>query len=56
MQLIIEYARSEGMRVLEGQVLAENTTMLRMCSELGFQIGADPNEDGISIVTLRLAP
>jgi acetyltransferase len=55
MQMIIEYARSEGLRVIEGQVLAENTTMLRMCSELGFQIGADPNEDGISVVTLRLA-
>src|SRR4029077_15176119 len=47
MQMIIEYARSEGMHVIEGQVLAENTTMLRMCSELGFQITTDQNEDGI---------
>ena len=56
MQMIIEYARSEGLRVIEGQVLAENTTMLRMCSELGFTIANDPNEDGICVVTLRLAP
>ena len=56
MQRIIEYARSEGLRMIEGQVLSENTTMLRMCSELGFTIARDPNEDGICIVTLRLAP
>ena len=54
MQNIIEYARSEGLRRIEGQVLAENTTMLRMCSELGFQIVADPNEDDIRVVTLTL--
>jgi acetyltransferase len=56
MQMIIEYARSEGLRIMEGQVLSENTTMLRMCSELGFQTGPDPNEDGICVVTLRLTP
>ena len=55
MQMIVEYARTEGLRTIEGQVLAENTTMLRMCSELGFQIAADPHEDGIRVVTLRLA-
>jgi acetyltransferase len=40
MQRIIEYARSIGLERVHGQVLAENTTMLRMCEELGFQIGA----------------
>jgi acetyltransferase len=56
MQSIIEYARSKGLRRIEGQVLAENATMLRMCSELGFQISADPNEDHIRAVALQLAP
>ena len=28
-------------RTVHGQVLAESTTMLRMCEELGFQIGDD---------------
>ncbi len=55
MQLMIEYARSEGLRVIEGQVLAENTTMLRMCGELGFRIAPDPADAGICIVTLPLA-
>jgi GNAT superfamily N-acetyltransferase len=55
MQSIIEYARREGLRRIEGQVLAENTTMLRMCSELGFQISADPHEENMRIVALNLA-
>ena len=44
MQTMIEYARAEGLDTIEGQVLNENTTMLRMCAELGFIITPDPNE------------
>lgn len=55
MQLIIEYARSEGLGMIEGQVLAENTTMLRMCEELGFRIGPDPHEVSLRRVVLSLA-
>jgi acetyltransferase len=56
MQTIIEYARSEGLKTIEGQVLNENATMLRMCTELGFAIAADPNEPDISTVRLPLRP
>ena len=56
MQLIIEYARSEGLRKIEGQVLAENRTMLQMCAELGFGIAQDPRDAGFRVVTLSLAP
>ena len=38
MQMIIEYARAEGLKVIEGQVLSENTVMLEMCKELAFDI------------------
>jgi L-amino acid N-acyltransferase YncA len=31
MQMIIEYARAEGLKTVEGQVLSENATMLAMC-------------------------
>jgi acetyltransferase len=55
MQLMIEYARSEGIRVIEGQVLAENTTMLRMCAELGFRVSVTADQDNIYNVTLALA-
>ncbi len=54
MQLIIEYARVEGIRVIRGQVLQENTTMLDMCRHLGFQIEADPQDPGIFVVTLSV--
>ncbi len=37
MQLIIEYARSEGLKRISGQVLPDNTVMLTMCRELGFE-------------------
>jgi acetyltransferase len=54
MQLIIRYARSEGLNRIEGQVLRENSTMLQMCRELGFRVEGDPEEPGICIVTLPL--
>jgi acetyltransferase len=54
MQLIIQYARSEGLRCVDGQVLRENSVMLQMCRELGFRIEADPEEPDICIVTLPL--
>ncbi len=54
MQLIIEYARVEGIGTIRGQVLQENTTMVDMCRHLGFQIEADPQEPGIFVVTLSV--
>jgi acetyltransferase len=54
MQLIIDYARSEGIGTIKGQVLSENTMMLDMCRELGFAIASDPQEPSSAIVTLRL--
>jgi acetyltransferase len=54
MELIIRYARSENLRCIEGQVLQENTTMLDMCRQLGFQIVDDPNDKTINLVRLDL--
>jgi len=54
MQLIIEYARSEGLKTISGDVLQENTVMLEMCRNLGFEIKADPVEHGICDVKLKL--
>ena len=55
MQMIIEYARVTGLRVIEGQVLSENTTMLAMCRELGFDVAVDADEPGVCLVRLALA-
>jgi acetyltransferase len=54
MRMIIDYARSEGIRRIEGQVLRENTTMLTMCAELGFRAAADPDDPGLLDVSLDL--
>jgi len=47
MQLIIEYAKSEGLKRISGQILQENTVMLKMCRELGFEIKTDPDDRGL---------
>src|SRR5208282_3716622 len=44
MQLMIEYARAEGLSCVRGQVLQENTTMIQMCRQLGFAVASDPEE------------
>ena len=54
MQLIIAYARAKGLRAIDGQVLRENTTMLDMCRQLGFEVAADPDAPYIERVRLAL--
>jgi acetyltransferase len=54
MQRIIDYATAAGLKQMHGQVLTENSTMLRMCAELGFDIADDPNSSYIKVVTLKL--
>ena len=56
MELMIEYARVEGLQSIRGQVLQENRTMLQMCRQLGFHITSDPDETSIAIVALALKP
>jgi acetyltransferase len=52
MQMIIDYARAEDLKVIEGQVLAENTAMLAMCRELGFSVSPDLSEPDTCMVKL----
>jgi acetyltransferase len=54
MQLIIEYARSEGLKEISGDVLYENAVMLEMCRSLGFEVKSDPDEADICKVRLKL--
>lgn len=54
MQMIIEYAKSEGLKTISGDVLTENTVMLAMCRSLGFEVKADPTEHDICNVRLAL--
>ncbi len=55
MKHMIAYAKDKGLKTVRGQVLAENSTMLQMCAELGFHAADDPEERGVKMVTLPLA-
>jgi acetyltransferase len=54
MKTMIEYAHAEGLRMVEGQVLRDNTTMLKMCTELGFKVEPEPDDPGLCHVVLDL--
>jgi acetyltransferase len=54
MAILLEYARSEGLRVITGQVLATNTTMLRMCTALGFSVARHCEDGDVCVVSLTL--
>src|SRR5262249_25935889 len=56
MQMIIDYARAEGLKVIEGTVLGENTAMLAMCREFGFSVSPDPSDPDTCSVTLVISP
>jgi acetyltransferase len=54
MELMIRYARTEGLTAIEGQVLKDNVTMLQMCRELGFSVADDPEDGTIAVVSLQI--
>ncbi|SFM11559.1 acetyltransferase [Bradyrhizobium sp. NFR13] len=51
---LIRYAKSEGLLELHGDVLQSNDGMLQMCRALGFQVGSDPEDPAIALVSLDL--
>ncbi|MGE3146420.1 MAG: GNAT family N-acetyltransferase [Pseudorhodoplanes sp.] len=54
MEMMIEYARAQGFRNVQGQVLSENVTMLRMCEQLGFAVTEDPEDRSLRHVSIKL--
>ena len=54
MQMIIEYGKSEGLAQITGEILRENSVMLKMCRELGFEVKTNPDDLGLCDVTLAL--
>ncbi|MEM5581087.1 GNAT family N-acetyltransferase [Roseibium sp. AS2] len=55
MKLIILYAREDGIEVIKGEVLKENTSMISMCQALGFTVGTSPDDPGVALVSLAVA-
>ncbi|MBC7586654.1 MAG: GNAT family N-acetyltransferase, partial [Tardiphaga sp.] len=54
MQLLIDYAKSEGLKRIYGDVLQDNTVMLAMCRELGFEVKTSAEEPSLCHVALPL--
>lgn len=54
MRQLLDYAKANGLKRIVGSVLAENTTMLAMCRQLGFSISADPEDLTVRHVELDL--
>ena len=55
MQLLIEYARAEGLKSLFGEVLNENTTCSKCAATSASTSRRDPKEPAVSLVSLDLA-
>lgn len=51
---IIDYSRHRGIRRLFGEVLSDNTPMLRLAAAFGFSIQPVPDDPGLRLVELYL--
>ena len=54
LRLLIDYAEADGLKRIEGIILAENSKMLTMCREFGFTVTHHPSEPGLSVAVLDL--
>lgn len=54
MQTIMDAARAKGLRTIEGEVLTNNSNMLRLMKRLGFERQTSTMDDGVVIVTKHL--
>lgn len=55
MKTLSDAARRRGLQVMEGFVLAENESMLRLAKKLGFGIAPDPEGRAVRICRLPLS-
>ena len=54
MHLLMDAARARGLKTMEGDVLATNRKMLRLCERLGFSRTRSPEDAGVVIVSRPL--
>jgi acetyltransferase len=47
MQSLMQVARARGLRLMEGEVLSDNSTMLALMRRLSFTIRTRPGDDGV---------
>jgi len=54
MDVLMDVARGKGLRVMEGEVLKTNRTMLKLVEALGFRIEPHPEDDTVRRVSRAL--
>ena len=54
MQMLMNVARDRGLSIMEGDVLAENRKMRRLCEKLGFRVARNPNDPEVLLVRRHL--
>ncbi|MDD3518724.1 MAG: bifunctional acetate--CoA ligase family protein/GNAT family N-acetyltransferase [Chromatiales bacterium] len=54
MHALMDVAKSKGIGMMEGEVLARNEEMLELCERLGFGIRTNPEDESIKVVVKRL--
>ncbi len=54
MRALIAEARVRGLKRMEGYVMSINAPMLRLMRSLGFEVGRDPDDESMKLVTLTL--
>jgi acetyltransferase len=47
MQSLMQVARARGLRLMEGEVLADNSNMLALMRRLNFTIRTRPGDEGV---------
>jgi acetyltransferase len=53
---LIDFARADGVRRIEGLILSENKKMLTLCREFGFTVVHHPSDQSLMLATLNLQP
>jgi acetyltransferase len=51
---VVDYSQADGIGMIDGTVLDENSSMLTMCREFGFRVAHLKGEPGLSSVSLVL--
>lgn len=51
---LVDYARAEGLKRLEGSVLRENKQMLRLAARIGFTVAPDPDDPDLAATEIDL--
>jgi len=54
MGVLMDVARAKGMRVMDGEVMKNNSRMLKLAESLGFKVSAHPEDDNERYVSRNL--